>query len=288
MSQKSFETFRYSFSLQTLSRLDNADSPLLQPIVTLTNSFIGYILCIVLFMGIYYGNIWRSQDFPFMSQLLYDSASNSTVFSEYNLTQLITPEHQIDQAGLKANGIPYLTGTYVAYLITTNMGCTATIVHMLLWNWADIKAAFFFLHPDSLKKLLQPSFYLFWKNGMSKEDHKKAVLANPDMDPHYKLMVQNDYDEVPNWWYANVLLISFVVGMATIYGVKSDLPWWGFIVANIFAAIFILFFGAQYGLTGFQFNQQPIIQMIAGYLHPGKPLGKFHLLTPLATKTRPN
>ena len=93
------------------------------------------------------------------------------------------------------------------------------------------------------------------------------------MDPHYKMMVQAGYEEVPNWWYGNVLLLSFVVGMGTIYGVKSSLPWWGYIVSNIFALIFILIFGAQMGLTGFQFNQQPIIQMIAGYLHPGKPLG---------------
>jgi hypothetical protein len=91
-------------------------------------------------MGIYYGNVWESQNFPFMSQLLFDNSSNSTSFSEYNLTILITPEHEISRAGLEANGIPYLTGTYIGYLITTNMGLTATIVHMFLWNFNDIKA----------------------------------------------------------------------------------------------------------------------------------------------------
>jgi uncharacterized membrane protein YphA (DoxX/SURF4 family) len=93
------------------------------------------------------------------------------------------------------------------------------------------------------------------------------------MDPHYKMMVKEGYEEVPNWWYANVLVLSFVVGLATIYGLKSTLLWWGYIITNLFAALFILFFGAQMGITGFQFNQQPIIQMVAGYMHPGKPLG---------------
>ncbi|TVY27147.1 Oligopeptide transporter [Lachnellula hyalina] len=262
-----------SFDWQYIASLG---SPMWLPIVTLTNTLIGYILCIVLFMGIYYGNIWRSQDFPFMSQLLYDTSSNSTVFAEYNLTAILTPENFIDQAGLKANGIPYLTGTYVAYLITTNMGCTATLVHMILWNWDDIKQGFFFLSPSNLKKLLQLSFWVFWKGGKSKEEHKREVLENPKMDPHYKMMVQAGYEEVPNWWYANVLLLSFAVGMGTIYAVKSSLPWWGYIVSNIFALVFILIFGAQMGLTGFQFNQQPIIQMIAGYLHPGKPLANMY------------
>lgn len=99
---------------------------------TLTNNMIGYLLCIVLFMGIYYGNLWRSQDFPFLSQLLYNGSSNSTSFSTYNLTSILTPNNEIDNAALAANGIPYLTGTYVGYLITTNMGITASIVHASL------------------------------------------------------------------------------------------------------------------------------------------------------------
>ena len=78
---------------------------------------------------------------------------------------------------------------------------------------------------------------------------------------------------MPNYWYLLVLVGSFVIGLGTLYGVQSTLPWWGYIIANLFAALFILFFGAQMGLTGFQFNQQPIIQMVAGYIHPGKPLG---------------
>lgn len=46
----------------------------------------------------------------------------------------------------------------------------------------------------------------------------------------------------------------------------------------MFAALFILFFGAQMGITGFQFNLQPILQMVAGYLHPGRPIGMHSVL----------
>jgi hypothetical protein len=37
-------------------------SPLWLPLETLTNSFIGYMGCIVLFIGLYYGNMWRAQE----------------------------------------------------------------------------------------------------------------------------------------------------------------------------------------------------------------------------------
>jgi len=252
-------------------------SPLWYPLQTLVNSMIGYLFCIVIFMAIYYGNIWQSQDFPFLSQLLYDgSASNFTSYAPYNETLILTPDNFIDDAALKANGIPFLTGTYVAYLITTNMGSTATLVHMFLWNWDDIKAGFAWMAPRNLRKLISPEFWKFWKAGETKEEFRDRVLADPDCDPHYKIMIRNGYEEVPNWWYGAVLVVSFVVGLATLYAINSTLPWWGYIVSNIFAAIFILFFGAQYGITGFQFNQQPIIQMIAGYLHPGKPLANMY------------
>lgn len=43
--------------------------------------------------------------------------------------------------------------------------------------------------------------------------------------------------------------------------------------------IYMLFFGAQYAMTGFQFNLGNVSQTLAGYLFPGKPLGTvpFHL-----------
>lgn len=78
-------------------------------------------------------------------------------------------------------------------------------------------------------------------------------------------MVDQDYDEVPNWWFGLVLLFSFVVGLGTLYAVGSTLPWWKFILSNLMAAIMILFSGAQMAIPGFQFNQQPVIQILAGY-----------------------
>ena len=59
-------------------------SPLWYPLYALTNSFIGYLGCTILFMGLYYGNIWRAQDFPFLAQQLLDGSSNSTNYVTYN------------------------------------------------------------------------------------------------------------------------------------------------------------------------------------------------------------
>jgi hypothetical protein len=57
---------------------------------------------------------------------------------------------------------------------------------------------------------------------------------------------------------------------------QSTLPGWGYLLALCFTFVFTLFFGAQMGITGFQYNIQPICQMLAGYLFPGHPLANFY------------
>ncbi|CAM1503346.1 Fc.00g081220.m01.CDS01 [Cosmosporella sp. VM-42] len=43
-------------------------------------------------------------------------------------------------------------------------------------------------------------------------------------------------------------------------------------MASLFLFVFTVFFGAQYAITGFGYNLQPIFQMFAGYMLPGRPL----------------
>lgn len=250
-------------------------SPLWMPLQTLVNSFIGYLGGIAISMGLYYSNIWRAKDFPFMSQLLYDGSSNTTSSNPYNETAIMNPDFTVNNKAVDEAGLPYLTATYVNYLITSNAGLTATLVHMLLWNYAEVSLGWAWITVANLKKLLRPDNYYFWRQtGSRTEEEKSKLRDDPTIDPHYKLML--DYDEVPNSWYFLIFAASFIIGLVCLYVMKSTLPWWGFILATILLGIFLVFFGAQYAITGFGFNLQPIFQMLAGYMFPGRPLGKLH------------
>ncbi len=66
------------------------------------------------------------------------------------------------------------------------------------------------------------------------------------------------------------------MGLVATYAAESTLPWYGLLTSVILAVTFILFFGAQVALTGFQGNVQPIVQMVAGYFHPGRPLANMY------------
>ena len=256
-------------------------SPLWLPLYTLTNQFIGYLGCIIFFMGIFYSNTWRAQDFPFEAQQLFNGTSNVSNYVEYNQLLILNDQFEVDDAKLAAQGIPFLTGSYLGYLVTSNMGFTATFVHMLLWNFDDIKYGWQWARPSNLKRFFRGNTYRFWENQETPEERYERKANDSKLDPHYRLMMRNLYKEVPLWWWGAILVICWAVGLGSLYALESTLPWWGFILSTIFMTIFLLFFGAQYGITGFQYNIQPICQTLAGYLFPGKPLAsKSFLLSP--------
>ena len=191
----------------------------------MTNTFIGYLGCIILFMGVYYGNVWRSKDFPFLSQLLFYGDSNATVAHEYNQTLIIDSSGVINSTALQEQGLPWMTGTFVAQLITTNAGATATIVYMLLWNWNDLKGSWEWAHPSKLKKWLNPNMYKFWveDDGKTETDIQQR-LNDTNLDPHYRLMLRSGYRETPQWWWMALLILSFAVGLGCLYAMHSTLP----------------------------------------------------------------
>jgi hypothetical protein len=168
-------------------------SPLWYPLQTLNNNFIGYLLCIVVFVGVYYGNIWNAQKFPFLSQILYTDASNGTSFVKFNQTAVLTEDLRVDPALLAKEGLPYFTATFAVYIIATNLSIISTFTHLLLWNYDDIKKSWAFLHPSNLKYVFRPKTWAWYKPGASS---KRGGVDDKETDPHYRLMLA--YKDAPD------------------------------------------------------------------------------------------
>ncbi|SMR54540.1 unnamed protein product [Zymoseptoria tritici ST99CH_1A5] len=255
-------------------------SPLWYPLKTTVNMVLGISICWIVFPTTYYSNHWNAQNFPWMAQQLFNTTSSTpTKFTTYNQSLILNADFTVNEELLNAQGPPALTATYLIYLITTNAGFTAGIVYMLLWHYSDLKDAWAFAHPSNIRRLFSRKTLSFWKRQESCEDRVARVQENPDIDPHYKLMVRNGYQEVPSWWWAAVLITAWVTGIACLYAMKSTLPWWGFLLSTIILWIMSLFFNSLAGLTGFGFNLTPISQMLAGYLFPLHPLANLYFTT---------
>ncbi|KAF8136747.1 OPT oligopeptide transporter protein-domain-containing protein [Boletus edulis] len=221
--------------------------------------FIGYILCMIVFVAVFYNNIWKSQNFPFLSQLLF--YENGTV---YDQLLILNSNFEVDPTLLAEQGLPYYAGTWVVYLLSTNLGLAATFTHLLLWNRDDLPVG----------------KTLGWKTSTGGSGTDDGIRERPredeDIDPHYAEMLK--YPDAPNSWYYATFVISFVMALVVIYKSNSTLPWWGFAISVLLATIFILFLGALYAITGIGISVQTFVQMIAGYLHPGKPMANMYFV----------
>ncbi|KAG1868586.1 OPT oligopeptide transporter protein-domain-containing protein [Suillus subluteus] len=114
----------------------NAGNLMTIPLRAQLSSFIGYVLCMVVFVAVFYNNIWEYQNFPFLAQLLF--YENGTV---YDQTLIMNSNYEVDPTLVAEQGLPFYAGTWIINLLSTNLGLTATFTHLLLWNKDDLHAA---------------------------------------------------------------------------------------------------------------------------------------------------
>ena len=193
----------------------------------------------------------------------------------YDQTLILNDKLEVDPTLLAEQGLPFYAGTWVTQLLVTNLGMAATFTHLLLWNLDDIESAWSWATPSNIRRLYAEFDWKFWKqDGMEKR--RRLYEENKDLDPHYREMLK--YKDAPNSWYFITLVLSCITALVVIYKTNSTLPWWGFLISIVLGAISILFFGALYAITGLQFIIQPFVQMIGGFLHPGKPMANMYFV----------
>ncbi|PAV19472.1 OPT oligopeptide transporter [Pyrrhoderma noxium] len=207
---------------------------LFTPLSTQLSLYFGTMICIIAFCAVYAKNIWHGQNFPWLSQALYNFNG-----SNYDQLAILDDNFLLDEAKLEAVGLPFYASSQVLTKIGSNMAIGATVVHVFLWYGRDII--------DMIKK-----------------EYSGEVV-----DPHRAKM--KIYPEVPAWWYGLVFLASFAMAMATIYTGHSNLPWWGLIVGIIISSVFLPFVVTVYAITGFSPDIQSLVQMIGGVMIPGNP-----------------
>lgn len=272
MANEGLGLFSISLDWQMIA---GGKNPLWVPLQTIVNEFSGYILSIFLYVGIYYGNVWEAKRFPFLSPMLFDSKSTSHKYIPFDVRRILNEHKVVDPVLVQKVGIPWFSASHAGALVTLNVAIAATIGHMLLWHYNDLKSCWSFLTPKSIMKLGHPKNwnFRFWKSQgkvTSKEDAAK-------IDPHYALM--QSYKEIPTWWFGSVWIVSVILALFAINVGKTTLPWWGFFVAITISHVCLPFFGALTAMFGYFLMVQPFIQMMGAYLIPGKPIANMYFAT---------
>ncbi|KAA6414084.1 MAG: hypothetical protein FRX48_02446 [Lasallia pustulata] len=138
------------------------------------------VLCIAIFTGAYYSNIWNAQSSPFLSQVLFSEASNIMNPVQWNQTAMIGPDNIIDKAALVSEGLPWFATSYAISCLVANMAVTAAITHLYLYFWPEMKGVYAFLSARSLKRLLRLRTWnlKFWESGRVPDENQDHY------DPH--------------------------------------------------------------------------------------------------------
>ncbi|KZV85364.1 OPT superfamily oligopeptide transporter [Exidia glandulosa HHB12029] len=227
-------------SFSTSWTLITQGSPLVWPLQTQVNSYLGMALGYIVLTSVYYSNIFNGRDLPFMSTSLFGSDGET-----YNQTAILTPDSRLNMTALQSIGLPRYTATYAVSQLAYNLSLGASIVHIFLWNWKDLKSAF--------------GKFNFMRN------------VHDIDDPHYIEMKK--YKEVPQWWYLSLFLVSLGVGIGCSYSAKIVLmPAWSIIVFTILSAFLAVFLGFITATTGFSISIKYGIQILAAFIHPGEPI----------------
>ncbi|KAH8894602.1 peptide transporter MTD1 [Thozetella sp. PMI_491] len=209
------------------------------PLKQQMNSWIGYGIWYIAVLGLYYSNAWNAKSFPFMSTSMF--LANGTKFTPKSI---MNSEGSIDNAKLSAVGLPYMTASAIWGYFTMNLAMGALISHIILFYGKDMVLA--------------------WKQ----------ARARTQPDPHYRAMLK--YKEVPTWWYLVLFGLCFIAGLVVNIKGETTLPVWGYIIALILGAIIAPFSCILFGMYGNGVSTTAISKMMAGALHPGRPLANLY------------
>ncbi|EKD19160.1 uncharacterized protein L3040_007271 [Drepanopeziza brunnea f. sp. 'multigermtubi'] len=226
--------FSVSFDWQYITSFNSS-----LPLKLQLNAAMGYGVCIIAMLAIYYGNGWNSKSLPFMStRLLAEDGS------KYPLTKVFVGG-VLDEAALEQYGSPIITGTFAYAMLMANAAIGALVAHCILFWGGDIKNSY------------------------------KSARKGEYNDIHHAHMAKH-YKETPWWWYALVLVISFVLGLIVVLTQDVTLPAWGYIVALITGIIIAPFSCILYSRFGNGIATNNFSKMLAGLMIPGKPVGNMY------------
>ncbi|KAH7915991.1 OPT oligopeptide transporter protein-domain-containing protein [Hygrophoropsis aurantiaca] len=215
--------------------------PLYWPLQTQISSWIGILLCYVLMMACYYGDVFQgySRGIPFMSTALFSGNGSS-----YDQSAILNSNNQLDPEKYAEIGPPFMTTTYAVSLLVSYGSTGAAFSHIFLWHWKELWQAF--------------KGFNFLK---SEQDFD---------DVHFQKM--KSYPEVPQLWYGLLFLVSLALAIGMAYVGTNTLPWWSVIVFTIIAFILAVILGFVNAVTGFSIPTDGIVQVIAAYVHPQQPV----------------
>ncbi|KAI2628471.1 OPT family small oligopeptide transporter [Hypoxylon sp. NC1633] len=209
--------------------------PLLAPTQSHINTLIGlFLFMIITTIGITYSGALYSDYLPMVTSQTYDNTQKA-----YNVSKILGDSFTLDLDKYRNYSPLFLSPTLALNYGLSFAALTASLVHVGLFHGKEI-------------------WYRF------------KTARNQEPDIHLKLMKK--YNEAPEWWYLVLLALSLALGIATVEGYDSQLPWWGFFISVILAMLFVIPTCMIIAISNIQLSLNVISPFLAGLIFPGRPI----------------
>ncbi|KAI5861460.1 small oligopeptide transporter [Durotheca rogersii] len=210
--------------------------PLLAPTHSHVNTLLGlFIFVIITTIGITYSGAIYAEYLPLVTSQVYDNTQKP-----FTVSRVLGDSFTLDVDKFRAYSPLFLSPTLALNYGLSFAALTASLVHISLFNGKEI-------------------WYRF----------KTARNQEPDIH----LMLMKRYTECPEWWYFALLLVSIALGLGTVLGYDSQLPWWGFFVSIVLAFVFVIPTCMVMAVSNILLSLNVLSPFIAGLIFPGRPIG---------------
>ncbi|VDB85097.1 unnamed protein product [Peniophora sp. CBMAI 1063] len=190
---------------------------------------------------VYYKNVWYAKFLPMVSSHSFD---NTAV--RYNVTAILTPEGNFDEAAYKAYSPLFIPAVFAISYGLSFASMTAIIVHIFLYYRKQI-----------------------WTQA------RRSLSEQPDI--HARLM--SVYKEVPEWWYAIIFVTMFIFGIIVVEVWHTGMPVYAFVIALLISISLTVPIGIIQAITSNQLGLNVITELIIGYMVPGHPIAMMQFKT---------
>ncbi|BGP43973.1 hypothetical protein JCM10450v2_008189 [Rhodotorula kratochvilovae] len=219
------------------SQISYIVSPLVVPWWAEVNVIVAFVLMFwVIAPAMYYTNVWNSAYLPISTTAVFDRYGHP-----YDTSRVVdTAAMRLNVTAYKEYSPLFLPITYATGYGISFALATAVIVHTALYHGKEI-----------------------WQR--IKRSQKEVE------DVHMRLMAQ--YNEVPDWWYFAFLTIAVGLSIVTVACFPTAMPVWSVLIAIGMGLIYLLPASYVYAMTSYQVAINLIVELVAGYIIPGLPLG---------------
>lgn len=215
--------------------------PILTPLFSVTNQYVGFFISGLFILAVYYSNNNYTKWLPINDNQLYDNTGNV-----FNVTNILT-DYRFDEKKYKEYSPPYYTAAnlvlYGAYFASYPMAFVYTCL------------CYYRLMGKALKDTVKSLRYLHRSNYEGLDD------------PFSRM--QKKHKEVPDWWFYSILVIMFGLSIALVEHWPTQTPVWVIVFCIGLCAVVLLPFTIFMSVSGIQLTLNVLGELVIGYALPG-------------------